>query len=64
MNKEKTESPNDRQTQCPDNNVLMLTLQSTETVSPELAAHIDTCIDCQKELDQLTSGSKLLEYGQ
>lgn len=48
---------------CPSDNDLARAVEATETVPPELAAHLETCVDCQKELDQLTAGSKLIGYG-
>lgn len=45
---------------CPGSDALVQMVESAETVPPELASHVDTCIECQKELDQLTAGSRLL----
>lgn len=44
---------------CPESNALISAIRDTETVAPDLAAHIDTCLHCQGELDHLTAGPTL-----
>ncbi len=56
------QSVGEQRLNCPPAESLALALSSADKVSPELAVHIETCLNCQKQLDQLTSGSKLIEY--
>lgn len=48
---------------CPTGEELAQAIRSAK-VSSELAAHIESCANCQSYLDGLTSASKLIDFGE
>ena len=48
--------------QCPDPNRLVALLETPDTCDTLLIEHVNTCVDCQLELDRISDSAALSEY--